>query len=425
MAKNGSSISAWVFDSFDFKWVYENELIKELLKWGEKKVFAWLFTSLKNTEKWTKIRWEIAKLKENFFIDKANWNLICALKIEQEINRISDEIRKILVKNWYSTKVWNKVYEADVVKDIVKNVSYRAFMFWVLKILESTGFDTNSKKLEDLTDVDDKLTNIIFKVIKDPRLTTLLIVLKSYWFIELSGNMINKYELEEEVKVCNIGKEKNSEIITKLETMWAIKTFEWTVEDFYYDYPDEANNLKDNSDSTFRLRKKVWISDWETESKTKRYYTIKRKLSNSEKQKLVKLWQLDNREVNTRICEEKEFEINNLNEFKWIIEAFWLEEQKLRRKKKDRVSYYHPWKQEWSQWMKFDFDKYNKTDRHKSKQLMLELEASKGEKITPWLIEFWIQNKKDYPQMATWSTRFLTAKLTDECSDDYLEKNVA
>jgi hypothetical protein len=53
-------------------------------------------------------------------------------------------------------------------------------MFWVLKILESTGFDTNSKKLEDLTDVDDKLTNIIFKVIKDPRLTTLLIVLKSY-----------------------------------------------------------------------------------------------------------------------------------------------------------------------------------------------------------------------------------------------------
>jgi hypothetical protein len=31
--------------------------------------------------------------------------------------------------------------------------------------------------------------------------------------------MINKYELEEEVKVCNIGKEKNSEIITKLETM--------------------------------------------------------------------------------------------------------------------------------------------------------------------------------------------------------------
>jgi hypothetical protein len=56
---------------------------------------------------------------------------------------------------------------------------------------------------------------------------------------------------------------------------------------------------------------------------------------------------------------------------------------------------------------------------------MLELEASKGEKITPWLIEFWIQNKKDYPQMATWSTRFLTAKLTDECSDDYLEKNVA
>jgi hypothetical protein len=38
--------------------------------------------------------------------------------------------------------------------------------------------------------------------------------------------MINKYELEEEVKVCNIGKEKNLDIITKLESIGASKTFE-------------------------------------------------------------------------------------------------------------------------------------------------------------------------------------------------------
>lgn len=423
-----------MLNSFDFKWVKEHELIKNLLEKWEKRIFNSLFNVLWGSDKWKKIRSWILELEKNIFRD-AEWNLIKAKKIEAEINVISEKIRQILFDNWFALtlsipefptldemakmvkkgKIDEKllrtkkdIVEAPVVRDIMQNISYRAFIYWVLQVLKWAWFDTEEHK-DKLKDVPDKIGNIIYDILRDPILTSFLVVLKSYWFIDLSDNQINKYEIEEEVKICNIWDQK-ANAIKKLEAMWAEKVFEWEVEDIYYDYPDSKSNLQNKwwVKSTFRVRTKK-TKDW----KIKHFYTIKRKLSKDEINVLIKHNVLKEREVSTRKCYEKELEIFDISKFNNLIESFGLKES--RRKKKQRISY--AMKEEWKEngGIKFDFDKYE------WKQEMVELEASAGTSIKEWLVKLWLDNEKKYIRMAHWSTKFFENKYTD----DYLEKKVA
>lgn len=181
------------------------------------------------------------------------------------------------------------------------------------------------------------------------------------------------------------------------------KTFEGKIEDIYFEYSpnkDNINNLRIRwwIKSTFRIRKKT-SKNWET----KYYYTIKTEIWDAEKKLLIKNKVLRNRNVDTRICKEKEFEIDYEN-FRDIITRFGLVE--IKRKEKDRISYVF-WEEEW-EWIKFDFDKYP------WKQDMLEVEASMQFDITPWLKKLWIDDKNKYPRMVSWSSNFLKNPETDE-----------
>jgi len=387
-----------VLNAFDFKWD-EELLIRNLLNWWVEDIFTWInLWIIDRSDEWKSIKNEIDLLKDSFKLTINRWwNIPQALEIEKIIDNVSVKVKEILIKNWFWITDWQVVVWAPIVDKIASTVSYRAFIYWVLKILKSTGFDT--KEMTPV-DVPNETWKVIYDILNDSVLTSLLIVLKSYEVIKMSWNKWNQFEYEEEVKICNIWKEKTW-VINKLEGIWATKVFEWTVEDIYFDYPNKKKTLKQKSDSSFRLRVKTSI-DWHKSY----YYTIKKELSDQEKSELIKLWVLRDRLVDTRICKEKEFEID-FEIVKDIITRFGLQEF-WKRKLKYRISYeYHEqWKED--EWIKFDFDKYT------WKQDMLEVEASMQQSISSWLKKLWLDDEKKYPRMATWSTKFFKNKKTDE-----------
>ena len=90
--------------------------------------------------------------------------------------------------------------------------------------------------------------NILWK--KNKELSNLLIDLESIWCIELSENPINNFPVETEIKVLWVNQE---ELIKKMEKLWYEKTFEWIIDDIYYDF---AELSLDKQDLSFRIRKK-------------------------------------------------------------------------------------------------------------------------------------------------------------------------
>lgn len=162
----------------------------------------------------------------------------------------------------------------------------------------------------------------------------------------MSDNIINKYEIEEEVKLINIDKKK---IIKKLKEKWAKLVFSGEVEDTYFDYPDGQRKLQESwwMKSTFRIRKRT-----HDDGRVEHFYTIKRKLSPEEEAALIESWQLEPQEIKTRRCHEKELIIKDFEKFKKKIKALGLVE--VRKKIKKRESYIFPDKDG----IKFDFDSY-------------------------------------------------------------------
>ena len=61
--------------------------------------------------------------------------------------------------------------------------------------------------------------------------------------------------LEKEIKILEINRE---ELVARLLSLWAKKTFEWYIHDIYYDFPEKGEQ-KDKMQANgrmFRLRKK-------------------------------------------------------------------------------------------------------------------------------------------------------------------------
>lgn len=389
----------------------EKEIILWLTewKWEEYKIlFEEILKKLDDSKQSSRIKTELAWLWQNILVGE-NWSLIKSSQVESEIERISQEVLNIIWRS-ESSKLKNALNTEKKVNKLIDNVRYRILIFWVLKILNSVWFDISSNNnISKLKNVNSKIWDIIFHVLKDPTLTTFLMVLHSYWFIKRSKNIVNSHEIEEEVKICNIWDVK-SDVIKKLNKKWAKKTFEWTVEDLYYDYDSKNDNLRtkfwDNTyRSTFRIRKKTSIT-W-TE---KYYYTIKRKLTKDEKIMFDKfaINKEDGRNIETRTCFEQEFEINNFKLFEKSITEAWYTKQ--RSKKKDRISYAIEDPKYFGWWAKFDFDKY------KGKQDMLEIEASEHTQLKKCIEELWLKDKK---RMVCWSNTFINSTFTNEPADDY------
>lgn len=389
-----------------------------IFKWNEKKIiegFLWqkelwdihsvifedILIKLDESEWSTLLKEDLKGLSNNVLVNDEK-KLLTAEKIESEIDRVAEEVMKIIWKN-KSEKLNNYINDNKKLSKLIQNVSYKVLILWILKVLDSIWFDT-SKYSDRLKDVYDKTWEIIYHVLKDPTLTTFLMVLHSYWFIKLSWNIVNKHEIEEEVKICNIWWNKN-DIIKRLKNLWAKKTFEWEIEDTYYDYDNKNNNLRtklwdSTYKSTFRIRKKIPKWWWSP----KYYYTIKRKLTDDE-QKMFERFAVE-RKVETRTCFEQEFEIVDFDLFRNAITSAWFTET--RKKKKDRVSYAIESDKAFWWWTKFDIDKYD------WKQEMMEIEASESTSITKCLETLWLDDESKYPRMATGSTKFLDNKLTDE-----------
>lgn len=371
------------FEWFSFAGQKEHKVIKDILEHGIHEVFSGITLGiLDDTMRGENIHTWIKQIRKGFSVYQEGgvheWDcLLKSYEIGQEIQNIALQIRDILMSNWFWVQeTWKKakwqMYVPEVVKDIEQIVAYRAFIFWVLTLLEMNGFDTESHK-KKLMDVPDNIGNIIYDILKDPALSTLLVVLKSYGLIDISENQINEYEVEEEVKVLNINR---IALLNKLTELWIEKVFEWVVEDVYYDYPEGQESLErvGGIKSTFRIRKR--IEDWKN---SKYFYTIKRKLTAEEESEFIESWVLQEKIVDTRRCFEKELEIKDFDLFQKVIESFGLVE--VRNKRKERVSFA-------THGIKFDFDSY--AWYHD----MLEIEANDNLLIPYWLRSLWLLEHK-------------------------------
>ena len=171
--------------------------------------------------------------------------------------------------------------------------------------------------------------------------------------------------LEKEIKILKID---IAQVVEKLESFWAEKTFEGFIHDVYYDFPDDSSLKMENNNRLFRVRKK-----WE-----EHIYTIKRKRKAMGKaEKLA-------------IKDEHETEITDVESFSRVLEKYGM--TKTREKKKHRISYrLHG--------IEFDIEDYEWIPP------LLEIEANRREEIDILVEKLWLKKNE---QMIGWSRSLFT-----------------
>lgn len=188
--------------------------------------------------------------------------------------------------------------------------------------------------------------------------------------------------LEKEIKILDVNVD---ELQKKLESLWALKTFEWYIHDIYYDFASEGSDkLKmEENKRLFRVRQK-----WDIHM-----YTIKRK--RNKKKDWAEKW--------VKIADEWEREITDIESFKKVLEKYWMHET--REKKKYRISY-----KLWN--IEFDIDDYFLWDDRNIIPPLLEIEAASSEELYEWVEKLWLKDK----QIETWWSRKLFAHYWIEYS---------
>jgi len=229
---------------------------------------------------------------------------------------------------------------------------------WWINFEEFIGFleERSVETPKKVTKVQDFIKLEIENILWKSPLSQLLILSKEYWLITQSESLVNKLEQEKEIKIEEINKEQ---VIKDLKTkLWAVKVFQWTVIDIYYDDWQDSIENKEWKVS-FRVREKI-SKDWNR----KFYYTIKRKEKKDE----------DSTEM--RVCYEKEFLINDYRLFTQLLSHLGFYET--RAKKKDRVAY-ELWK------TKFDIDTY------KWIPTLMEIEAETTQIAQTYIKLLWLE----------------------------------
>jgi len=99
----------------------------------------------------------------------------------------------------YAIKIFSTYFRDDILRTLFE------------KFFEQFP-DISSK--EKQAEVPENTQKILYDILRDSPLTMFLIMLKERGLIDISDNIINKYEIEEEVKLINIDRKK---IIKKLK----------------------------------------------------------------------------------------------------------------------------------------------------------------------------------------------------------------
>lgn len=200
------------------------------------------------------------------------------------------------------------------------------------------------------------------------QLVRFLVFLKSFSLIEFSSNPINSFQVEEEIKILEIDKQK---LISRIIQLWWKEVFNWHIEDIYYDFP---NKKLDKKKKSFRIRLKTFF--WE-KNKRKIYYTLKKK------DKLASKF------TGLRSCYEKELEVLNYPFFENILWVIWL--RKYRRKQKERISYSLDL---WKDKVKLDIDDYAWIPT------LLEIEIENKKILTKLIDLLWLNSNE---RISNWS----------------------
>lgn len=263
------------------------------------------------------------------------------------------------------------------IEDAYKKMWYELFFSWLENLLVTCWF----KIPKEFIKIPDSLKNEISNILRfDDELASLLIFMKSCWFIEISENVWNKFEEESELKILEVNK---NDLCNRLEALGAVKTFQGTVEDSYYEFPDWRFDKykKDHWESiSFRLREKMNALEETEPWDVSMYYTIKRK-----RQRNPERWFF-------RLCNEKELKILNYSKVLQLLERFGL--KKDRTKYKDRVSYFIKDKDDDNIWVKFDIDDYGvvEIDWEKVKvPTIVEIETNSRALAEYYMKKLWLE----------------------------------
>ncbi len=168
--------------------------------------------------------------------------------------------------------------------------------------------------------------------------------------------------LEKEIKILEIDV---WDIVKKLESFWAKKTFEGYIHDIYYDFPDQDKNKLEANKRIFRVRKK-----WDIHM-----YTIKRK-----RDKKSEGW-----EKWLKVADEWERIITDVESFTKVLEKYGM--KAIREKKKYRISYS-------LDGIEFDIDDYFYEDDRSLIPPLLEIEAPTKKEIKKWIKKLWLEKHK-------------------------------
>jgi adenylate cyclase class IV len=144
-------------------------------------------------------------------------------------------------------------------------------------------------------------------------------------------------------------------LIKKLDDLWAIKTFDWEIEDDRYDF---ESNLFKNEWMICRIRQTI---NWD-------YITLKRQVHD---EFCDKTW----------CSKDYEFEIkiDDINKVIDSINNLWLKKLEWKHYKKYRISYK-------LDWVHFDFDKYDWLP------WLLEIESNNEKTVDFWKTKLWLDD---------------------------------
>ncbi len=331
-------------------------IVEAILKTWWPKLYDLFETSKKASEllDWSSIQW-------------SNW-----IDIKRNISKYLEKIEKFLLQNNFPSD--------DVVKTIRK-LGYELFNAWLKNLVLSAWLSIPTKYVEVPESLKNQIKNIL---LDEDELTSLLIFLTQYWFIELSENIGNNFEEESENKILDIDREW---LIADLKSLWAVKTFEWRVDDDYYDFIDnrlETAKKEWTSGRSFRIREKLDLITWDVD----RYYTIKRKKP-------------ENTEPSFRVCYEIEMRILKHQWVLSILDRFGL--KKFREKAKDRVSFAIYDKDDHELSVKFDIDDYKIVSIEWKEILVptvLEIETNSKSLAEYYIKKLWLESNV---KLVTWS----------------------
>lgn len=347
---------------WDFKWQNEQAILSEVIA-SKGNIFDDIISG--PFEKSSKqLVASLRSIIDWFRVEDLRWD-----QVWQYIDTVSSSVQNLLKRSHLFRTKWINI--------MLDDVRYRSFMYWVVKIIEKSGVKVEKLQPQDVLD---DLWKEIFNILGDKALTSLFIVLKSFWLLDYSKNMINKFDEENELKILDINPET---LQSQLLEFGAEKVFDWEIQDLYYDYPDRRLDVLEwkKTEKSFRIRKRIDTTN--RNPRQEYFYTLKRKKAKPKSKK------------KPRWAFEKEYKVKWFRQFTDVIEQFWL--QAYRAKEKKRISYAIDTETEH---IKFDIDFYEGIPP------LVEMECDDEKVVEKYIKLLWLWDNKILREWSRWLFKY-------------------